>query len=423
MEKLSRKQLYELIWSTPASKLAQQFGVSDVAIAKRCRKLNVPRPPRGYWAKIAVGETPPKPPLPPDPTSEVVEKQVLAADATSISCTLTHGAFHPAVAEMLTALRAGTPDSYGRVRAESRAFPRITVSPDLFDRAARALDTIICVTQQQGIPFRAARSKYKAPYFEHDQSQLYLTIEELIVTLRRGPTDQELRHPTYEWNLKSEELAHRLTFFIYTEDYSGQHYVKSNCGWSEEEGVPIQETIRKVVDGILKHYAGIARQKAESMERWRRAEEERKMKEQAEREKAHGTTLRQIANKRADDLFYAAEWFRLYLVSMEFIDACEQTWKKNQSDSLTEEQQRWLAWAERQARTRLPFDVGYPDPAIDGPFDPATVPAGGPYPGYRNFPIPPTIPPIPAPVAQQRYGSEREEIPAPYPFWLKHQGR
>jgi hypothetical protein len=43
--------------------LAQDFGLSDVAVAKRCRKLGVPVPGRGYWARIAAGQTPRQPRL------------------------------------------------------------------------------------------------------------------------------------------------------------------------------------------------------------------------------------------------------------------------------------------------------------------------------------------------------------------------
>jgi hypothetical protein len=63
----SRQELYDMIWSTPASKLAADFGISDVAIAKRCKTQNVPRPPRGYWATIEAGQKPRKVPLPPTP--------------------------------------------------------------------------------------------------------------------------------------------------------------------------------------------------------------------------------------------------------------------------------------------------------------------------------------------------------------------
>lgn len=62
---LTREQLYEKVWSTPCSKLAEEFGLSDVAIAKRCKKLEVPRPARGYWAKLQAGRKPRRIPLPP----------------------------------------------------------------------------------------------------------------------------------------------------------------------------------------------------------------------------------------------------------------------------------------------------------------------------------------------------------------------
>ena len=32
--------------------VAKLLGVSDVAVAKRCKRLGVEKPPRGYWAKV-----------------------------------------------------------------------------------------------------------------------------------------------------------------------------------------------------------------------------------------------------------------------------------------------------------------------------------------------------------------------------------
>jgi hypothetical protein len=47
----NREELYEKVWSEPVTKVAKGYGVSDVALAKACRKLKVPVPGRGYWAK------------------------------------------------------------------------------------------------------------------------------------------------------------------------------------------------------------------------------------------------------------------------------------------------------------------------------------------------------------------------------------
>jgi hypothetical protein len=52
---LTRQSLYDLVWSTPMSTLAKDFGISDVALAKRCRAIDVPVPPRGYWARRGAG--------------------------------------------------------------------------------------------------------------------------------------------------------------------------------------------------------------------------------------------------------------------------------------------------------------------------------------------------------------------------------
>ena len=46
-----REKLYEEVWKEPVIVVAKRYGVSEVALAKACRKLAVPLPPRGYWAR------------------------------------------------------------------------------------------------------------------------------------------------------------------------------------------------------------------------------------------------------------------------------------------------------------------------------------------------------------------------------------
>lgn len=80
---LSREDLYELVWSKPMVELAQDLGLSDVALAKRCRKLRVPVPGRGYWARVAAGQEPRQPTLTPrDPAAYVLAK-VQALESTN----------------------------------------------------------------------------------------------------------------------------------------------------------------------------------------------------------------------------------------------------------------------------------------------------------------------------------------------------
>lgn len=41
-ERLSRKELYDLIWSQPTKTLASRFGISDVALKKTCERAEIP---------------------------------------------------------------------------------------------------------------------------------------------------------------------------------------------------------------------------------------------------------------------------------------------------------------------------------------------------------------------------------------------
>jgi len=61
---VTREKLYEEIWAEPITKVAKRYGVSDSFLVRILQRLNVPRPPMGYWAKLAVGKTVPRPVLP-----------------------------------------------------------------------------------------------------------------------------------------------------------------------------------------------------------------------------------------------------------------------------------------------------------------------------------------------------------------------
>lgn len=53
---LTREQLYEEVWAEPMSTLAPRYGLSDVGLAKICRRLSVPVPGRCYWRQKEVGQ-------------------------------------------------------------------------------------------------------------------------------------------------------------------------------------------------------------------------------------------------------------------------------------------------------------------------------------------------------------------------------
>lgn len=60
---MTREELYGAVWTTPMARLAEQYGISGNGLAKICDRENIPYPPRGYWAKHAVGKAPTASPM------------------------------------------------------------------------------------------------------------------------------------------------------------------------------------------------------------------------------------------------------------------------------------------------------------------------------------------------------------------------
>lgn len=52
VERPNKETLEKLVWEKPTTHIAKHFGVSDKAINKWCKNLNINKPPRGYWTKF-----------------------------------------------------------------------------------------------------------------------------------------------------------------------------------------------------------------------------------------------------------------------------------------------------------------------------------------------------------------------------------
>jgi hypothetical protein len=65
MRTISRQDLFEDAWTRPLSKIAPEFGVTDVGLRKICSRNGIPTPVRGYWAQVAAGKVFARPQLRP----------------------------------------------------------------------------------------------------------------------------------------------------------------------------------------------------------------------------------------------------------------------------------------------------------------------------------------------------------------------
>jgi hypothetical protein len=427
-EELSREELYERVWSAPATEVAAQLGISDVALAKRCKKLNVPKPPLGYWARIAAGQKPKKAPLPPS-AAEAFAKAAEQPVPKTLSLPNEIGDLHPLAKELMQALNAKKADSQKQFCLRERTLPEISLATkSLNDRAAKAFHIILNGVEPLGIVFRRALSAYDSGYFQKGQDRLYLKIEEIMVDQPPGST----RRPAWSAIPTAKEGAGLLSFSLAPERYASREAKR----WKEEKALPLEELLPQVILEVRRFYVAAQKQRAEeamererqrveSERRWREHQEKEAIRLAEERKERHAEALETVAQTRAADLLKAAEWSRLHRAVLEFISECEARWREASSGELNGEQQRWLSWARETAKGMSPADFGYPDPLRDGPFDPAAVPLGGPYPATHDLPQPPTMPRIPA-APQQSAAFSDGSVPVPkpqFPFWLKYPRR
>lgn len=68
---------------------AKDYGLSDVGLAKICRRLKIPLPGRGHWAQRQAGRTSPRPPLPPLGKDDQTEVRVTKVTREAPSIFLT----------------------------------------------------------------------------------------------------------------------------------------------------------------------------------------------------------------------------------------------------------------------------------------------------------------------------------------------
>ena len=157
-----RQGLFDEVWTTPVTKLAKQYGLSDVGLRKICLALDVPLPPRGYWAKLAVGEKIPKPALHATKVKttysramyvadvdEVLEERVAKArnaapdaanpDTPDYSPPLDTKDFSPQAKLVVRAMKCVKPDE-GALSSTGVTWADISVSKDLKERALLLVD-------------------------------------------------------------------------------------------------------------------------------------------------------------------------------------------------------------------------------------------------------------------------------------------
>lgn len=183
---MTRKELFELIWSKPMVKAAADLGISDVGLKKVCDRHRIPVPGRGYWRKLETGKRVTRAHFRAldDPVLETVEiygspekalsAPVLAAKREAqakeaqpdqrVVVEPKPGLLHPAAQRTANALKRQTPREGVQLGVFARDCFRVSISSPSIERVLRILDAVArgaeargmeLVETEKGLAFRA----------------------------------------------------------------------------------------------------------------------------------------------------------------------------------------------------------------------------------------------------------------------------
>src|SRR5258705_3390643 len=149
-----RTELYDEVWREPVRTVAKRYGVSDVALGKICRKLSVPLPGLGYWARVRIGQKVPRPPLPQLPDgarTEIVHERWRPRDSAPRTEPAEPPIIVPETLHNPHKLVSATSRVFRGVRSSTDRCLDISVSKESRGRALRIMNALVRALEKRGL--------------------------------------------------------------------------------------------------------------------------------------------------------------------------------------------------------------------------------------------------------------------------------
>ena len=210
---VSREALYEEVWRDPMTIVAPRYGMSDVGLMKICKKLRIPVPGRGYWAKVKAGQPTRTLPLPPPavgtrrppgpiPLSEQeaalrarVQNALLQARQCQPAINVPTELVNPHQLVQAAAARLRQRDGWNHpagVRSAPKEVLDVQVTKSCLDRALRLMDTLLKALEPSGFTAQVDSEK-GVTVLVGNGTTLSISLAEQISRTTHTPTLKEVR--------------------------------------------------------------------------------------------------------------------------------------------------------------------------------------------------------------------------------------
>ena len=354
--RLTREELHQRVWEQPVCILAQEFGISDVTLAKTCKKAKVPVPGRGYWAQKAAGKQVCTLPLPalhdsdretlrtiefwpqpkPDPPTGPVSEQIAFESRQEENRIAVQDALrkpHPLVETTIKALERSTgsrPDGYlGNWQVRHLD---VEVSKPMLKRAMRIMDAVVKAFEAR-VWEVALGSDNRNSYVTILEQRVPFGIREPRRQVKIPPGEQQKYGPPYR-----EEPSGRLALVL--REYWG-HSIKKSV--TETDSRPLEDRLNDFMVAAVEvahERAEWERRRAESEAR-RRGEELARVEENRRRE-AEAARVKALEDQ-------AERWHRSRTIR-EYAAAVRAAANAKGALPESDELAAWLQWAEAHAQ-------------------------------------------------------------------------
>jgi hypothetical protein len=344
------------------SKLAQEFGLSDVGLKKVCRRNGIPTPGLGHWRLLETGHSSKRVPLPsiqggrqqtitiaasePKPYEIPVPKQ----PAPEIEIGENREISHPLAIQTKRLLRHTTKDKYEILSPKDGNANHVNITANTLPRVLRILDGLLHAIEKQGYQLNWPKEPKANLVIIVDSQPITFQVSEAVERKPHVLTKQEVerrKNSPYayapEWDYFGTS---RLRLSIESVPYGARNIRKS---WGDAKTQRLENCLGDfivalpgVAAAIKFHSEERERQHQLWLDQQRHAEEERRRQAEYKRKL-------EVVSKLAQDLREAN-------LMRDFVDALK---KGARSPAVSVEHKlgvvRIIDWAERHANSLDPL--------------------------------------------------------------------
>jgi hypothetical protein len=357
METWNREELYAEVWEQPLMKVAPKYGISNVALGKVCRKLQIPLPGRGYWVKKEFGKPVKRLSLPVAKDLPVVHRQKFpVAQDISDSKTVSpqpeptdpeflrivelesrhividaEAKRHKLVVATGRILKEARPDEKGMLPLRyDMPCLEIRVSRGALERSLTFLNAVILALEGEGFPVSVQQGRHGAAAQIFGHRVPFAIVEKLREKGRREVTEYSSTRTIIEYQ-PTGDLEFHIGDYAYGRKYRDRKMHRLETQLTACIGALMREGRSELISAKLAEQQRIERQE--------------KQKELAE-------LARQIADeeKKVKGLeTWVSSWTRAQEMR-DFVSALEKVWKSEGHDLSPEAQKgQRIIWMKQQA--------------------------------------------------------------------------